>query len=102
MRTLTIYFLSTLNVFFFFFSFCSDCSEKTIKNDNESYIIYLFIFCSKKFFVFFFCSDRSENMIKNEYMKLSRDATHRRRKGDKEAMVDAALEGSGDKKVSGG
>lgn len=39
-------------------------------------------------------------MIKNEYMKLSRDATHRRVKGEKEALLDAALEGSGDKKAS--
>lgn len=41
-------------------------------------------------------------MIKNEYMKLSRDASHRRLKGAKEAMnADSALEGSGDKKASG-
>ena len=45
------------------------------------------------------CTDRSENMIKNEYMKLSRDATHRKLKIEKEAMKDAGLEGSGDKKV---
>lgn len=30
-------------------------------------------------FAFLFTTDRSENMIKNEYMKLSRDAGHRRR-----------------------
>lgn len=50
-------------------------------------------------FVVVLNSDRSENMIKNEYMKLSRDATHRRLKGEKEAMLDAALDGSGDKKA---
>lgn len=27
-------------------------------------------------------ADRSENMIKNEYMKLSRDASHRKLKSD--------------------
>lgn len=42
--------------------------------------LLLFVVCC------LFCSDRSENMIKNEYMKLSRDASHRRLKSDTDVL----------------
>lgn len=41
-----------------------------------------------------FFADRSENMIKNEYMKLSRDASQRRKGGHES---DSGAEGEGKK-----